>query len=457
MKIDASLRGRDPKVPAPTPFKGADGEVKGWKVAVPGGRPLATPAVSNGRVFLGGGFGSYDFYAFGAGDGRLLWHYQTEDDGPTAAVVEDEFICFNTESCELEVLTLDGRRVWKKWLGDPLMSMPAVSQGRIYMAYPDSLGDHRHYLSCFDLKTGDQFWKQPITGEIITAPVIASGHIYLATLGGELYCYETMDGQLIWQESRNATSSPAIWNNQCYFSRRHEVTLAQAGMSSVQQMESVAARGTHFHGKVKMYPGTAHFADYLDHAKRKERSPHYVASELADGLVGFAAAKGDAKMDQAMLNLGQGHVHGVWAYQGSKPFISAGRMFCAQGDCLYWMDPDSEEIRWKKKLYDSKEGEEILDSVMTPPAIVNEKLFVGTIHGDLCCLSSETGEELWREKIGEPVVFQPAVSDGRVYVPTSKGSLVVVETGDPGDDGWRMWGATGAHNGLDEEPAVVGG
>ena len=30
----------------------------------------------------------------------------------------------STESCEIEILTLDGKPVWKKWLGDPLMSMP---------------------------------------------------------------------------------------------------------------------------------------------------------------------------------------------------------------------------------------------------------------------------------------------------------------------------------------------
>jgi outer membrane protein assembly factor BamB len=54
--------------------------------------------------------------------------------------VEDGVIAFNTESCEIEVLTTSGRRLWKKWLGDPLMSMPAIVGGRVYMAYPDSRG-----------------------------------------------------------------------------------------------------------------------------------------------------------------------------------------------------------------------------------------------------------------------------------------------------------------------------
>jgi hypothetical protein len=56
--------------------------------------------------------------------------------------------------------------------------------------------------------------------------------------------------------------------------------------------------------------------------------------------------------------------------------------------------------------------------------------------------------DLWRCRVPEPVVFQPAVARGRVYVPTDGGTLYCLETGDDGDDGWFMWGATAAHNGL---------
>src|SRR5258708_5661600 len=105
MKIDPSLKGQLPKVDVPTPFLDRDGRERGWQVKLPGGRPLATPAVVDGRVFLGGGFGSYDFFALDAECGKLLWQYQTTDDGPTAAVVEDDLVAFNTESCELEVVT----------------------------------------------------------------------------------------------------------------------------------------------------------------------------------------------------------------------------------------------------------------------------------------------------------------------------------------------------------------
>ena len=93
---------------ATVPFTTPDGRFQGWKTPIPGGRPLATPAVVDGRVFLGGGFGSHEFYALDAQSGQLLWQYHTHDDGPTAAVVADGLVAFNTESCELEILTVEG-------------------------------------------------------------------------------------------------------------------------------------------------------------------------------------------------------------------------------------------------------------------------------------------------------------------------------------------------------------
>jgi Ca-activated chloride channel homolog len=447
MKLDPALRGKLPRVGEPRSFQSADGRFRGWKVTIPGGHSLATPAVVNGRVFLGGGFGSYDFYAFNADDGRLAWQYQTTDDGPTAAVVDDDHVVFNTESCELEVLTVDGTLVWKKWLGDPLMSMPAVAGRRVYIAYPDSRGDRRHYIACFDLLTGHEYWKEPIEGEVITAPVLAEGHVHFSTLNGTIYRIRQNDGGVEWKEPRNATSSPVVWQSECFFSQRLEVRTGHAaghGAHQTEHLGSLTLQGAvHRH-----YAGTSRRADYLDHGRRATGSPVYKTSTQKDAAVGFGHFKGDSKMHQAMENLGQGHVHSIWAYQGSKPFVSRARLYAAQGDTVSAADPRSDQVFWTK-LVGRTEGDhkEVLDSPLTPPAIANEKLFFGSVSGEIHCLSARSGEELWKVSVGEPIVFQPAVARGRVYLGTDSGSLICLETGEPNDDGWLMWGADAAHNG----------
>jgi outer membrane protein assembly factor BamB len=85
--------------------------------------------------------------------------------------------------------------------------------------------------------------------------------------------------------------------------------------------------------------------------------------------------------------------------------------------------------------------------------VVNGKLFLATLDGRALCLSAATGDIIWTATVGEPVLFQPAVVGGRTYVPTGAGSLFCLETGDPADDGWDMWGATAAHNGRPDDLA----
>jgi Ca-activated chloride channel family protein len=450
MQIDPRQRGKLPKVEVPVNFQTKDGRFRGWKATLPGKRPLATPAVADGRVFLGGGFGSYEFYALDAVTGRLDWQYQTTDDGPTAAVAWDGYVVFSTESCEIEVLRSNGRPVWKKWLGDPLMSMPAVAQGRVYASFPDSRGDRQHHLAAFDLYSGREIWRQRIDAEVITAPVLANEQIYLTNLEGIVFCFRQQDGATAWRAPKDATSSPMVWNRECYFSRRREEEKGPDGKRQRYQTEHVASRGLEPDSATKTYMGTAGLANYLDHAKRMRGSPRYAFSAGVDASVGFAGHKGDAKMFQAMKHLGKGHVHEIWAYQGSKPFVHRGRLYSALGDTLHCVDPATQEVYWKKRLGPDSAGSEMLDSILTPPATVNGKLYLGSLLGDVYCLCAATGDELWRFHVDEAVVFQPAVAQGRVYIPTDGGSLYCLETGDQRDDGWCMWGGTAAHNGLAE-------
>src|SRR5262245_25537698 len=104
----------------PLAFKDDATGFNGWRVRLEQPRPIPTPAIAADRLFVEGGFGSYDFYAFDARTGAQVWHLGTTDDGPTAAVLTDGLAVFNTESCTLEVVeAATGRVVWEKWLGDP--------------------------------------------------------------------------------------------------------------------------------------------------------------------------------------------------------------------------------------------------------------------------------------------------------------------------------------------------
>jgi outer membrane protein assembly factor BamB len=124
------------------------------------------------------------------------------------------------------------------------------------------------------------------------------------------------------------------------------------------------------------------------------------------------------------------------------------------GDSVLCVDPESEEVLWKRAFGPPGRGKdekhqqvELLDAIVTPPALVNHKVFVGTAHGAIVCLSAAKGKMLWTATVQGSIAFQPAVAEGRVYVSTESGTLYCLETGDAQDDGWLMWGANAAHTG----------
>src|SRR5215471_17068839 len=93
------------------------------------------------------------------------------------------------------------------------------------------------------LLSGRQLWKQPLPGEIITALVLAEGHVCVANPDGTLSCFRQDDGANFWQEAKSATSSPMVWEGECYFSRRKEVPAPRGRAQVPQQMEELAKRG----------------------------------------------------------------------------------------------------------------------------------------------------------------------------------------------------------------------
>jgi outer membrane protein assembly factor BamB len=134
---------------------------------------------------------------------------------------------------------------------------------------------------------------------------------------------------------------------------------------------------------------------------------------------------------------------------GSKTFIDQGKLYGSMGDRTQSVDPASGKVIWSRTLNDRKMTA-ASEGALTPPAIVNGKVFVGNNSGDLYVLSAATGDVLWSAHLGEAISFQPAVAGGHVYVATNQGTLYCLSTRDSADDGWVMWGGSAGHNGPAE-------
>ncbi len=410
---------------------------KGWKLQIPGNRPLATVAYEDGLIFVGGGYGSYEFYAIEAKTGKVAWMFKTGDDGPTAAVVKHGYVVFNTESCIIYVLRAKtGAKVWEKWLGDPLMSQPAIDDENVYMAYPAS--DGSHHLACMKLKDGKQVWDAKIAGDLISAPIIDDGSVYITCFDGTVYRYSGKNGQLIWSQQKYATCAPTIYEDRIFLSLRQE---QKVGTDSVKQYEGITTLDTKNGRQEQRDLWAKRDAPYLVYGRTSAKTSE---QKSLDASVGFSSAPGSAKLGQAKENVGQYSVVGCWAYQGSRPVVKNRCSYNAMGNEIQALDIKTGNKIWSKEYEVSEEG--IGGRVFSPPSYANKKLFLGSGNGEVFCISEKDGKLLWQEKIDGSVSFQPAVAEGMVFVSCDNGLLYGINTGDKKDDGWYMWGGNSEHN-----------
>jgi outer membrane protein assembly factor BamB len=426
-------------------FKTPDGK-QGWVMRIPGSRPIATPAYADGMIFVGGGYGSHEFYAIDAETGRVIWQMRTNDDGPTAAVVEDGFVAFNTESCTVIVAEAKtGKVIWQEWLGDPLMSQPAIYKGRLYIAYPagqrgaqtdsSNLGPG-HRMLCADLRTGRHLWERKITADVISAPVISGDQLLFTCFDGTSFCLDASTGAVVWQKQNSGTSAPLVAGGHVVTtSKEVKDGYAYEGLKRLDLKEG-RERDREMLAKEK--------AEYL-----KENKGGGVAMKASDTIaldssVGFSSAPSAAKLKEANQHIGVSTVAGAWAYQGSRAAYRSGQIMNAQGKYLNSIRSADGKFAWRAEV----KGKDIGDDtqVFSPPALGANNLYLCSSLGHLAAVSQRDGALAFAYALKQPMAFQPALANGNIYAGTTNGLLICLKTGDRDADGWYAWGGNAQHN-----------
>jgi Ca-activated chloride channel homolog len=432
-------------------FGTPDGK-SGWVLRLPGGRPIATPAYADGMLFVGGGYGSHEFYAVDSETGKIIWKIQTSDDGPTAAVVAEGMVAFNTESCTLVVVDeRRGRVIWQEWLGDPLMSQPAIDKGVLYMAHPAATGrpakppefhprpaspGGSHRLLAAELSTGKHIWEQEISGDVITAPVVSDGTVYFTTFTGTSYALNAADGSVVWVKANAATSAPVIANGQLYETRKGE-----AGKDTVEGLARVDAKQGNMRDKELIAKSKA---DYLKQNSGGGVALSAQAVTSLDSAVGFSTAPSSAKLAQANEVVGVNSVVGAWAYQGSRAAVSKGQILNAQGNYINSVRASDGKQSWQAEVVGSHSAPG--GQIFSPPAVGRDYLYLAGAAGYLVSVRQSDGGVGFSYAMKAPIAFQPALAKGNVYAGTSDGRLICLKTGSKDADGWYAWGGNAQHN-----------
>ncbi len=369
-----------------------DENKSGWVTRIPESRQLPAVAYGKGRVYVSGGFNSLSFYGLNAHSGRIEWATtHLEDNGPTAAVFEDDRVLFNTESCTIFALDAKtGKRIWHKWLGDPTLAQVAVADGIVYSAHPSVNGP---VLSAFRTKNGKWVWTRYVGSELLATPVIAGDSVYASTIKGMTFRFNRKTGKRVWAKYLAATTAPWIVGDELFVTRRHK---------GAEQQAVVSAKT----GKI-----------VRSHSTTKALYLHDVPTNL----------KSWPK---------------VWAFEGSRPIVSHGVRYVAMGGNVHATDAQTGAKLWVRR-YAKGVGKRSVGSV----ALAGAQVVVSTRGGHIYGLDIDTGYTLWSYDLGRKVVAQPIIAKGWVYATTRDGYVIALRVGDKTLDGWHMFGGNAKHNG----------
>jgi len=149
------------------------------------------PMVVEDKLYFGCNAGDYKgFYCLNATTGEIIWLHDpaTSYPGCTPAIVNGKVYVGNGDG-DLYCLNAEtGDEIW--------------SQNRCYQAAPSVFNNrvYTHYdkIYCLDAENGDEIWNYPNLDNYCST-AIAYGNVYTGSRDGSVYCLDAETGDLNWQ------------------------------------------------------------------------------------------------------------------------------------------------------------------------------------------------------------------------------------------------------------------
>lgn len=355
---------------------------------------------------------------------------------------------------------------WSAPLGKVTFGSPVIAGGRVFIGTDNDAKDHteqRGVLKCFSESDGKLLWaisheKLQNPGEddgtigVCSTPCVAGDVLYYVSNRGELVCRAVKDGAQVWLLDMRATLG---------------VMPNQASSSSPLVVD----------GRVFVVTGNA--ADYKTGKVKNAAAPSFLAVDAKTGKIlwqdnspgariftgqwgspGYGVVAGVA---QVAFPGGDGWLYSfepatgklLWKFNGkahekpspsgepetlfqflAAPVFVGDRVFAAIGEpeagtgpgALRCLDATQRGDVTKSAELWRLDGAEFNDSISMP--VVHDGLvYAADTPGFVSCLDATNGKKLWSHDVKSNIWGSPLVADGKVYVQSSEGLVVVFAVG----------------------------
>lgn len=237
---------------------------------------------------------------------------------------------------------------------------------------------HSGYSTSHAPNTNTILWNRTVGSPAVSSPVATADKVYLSSSDGYVYCLDMQTGNTIWVSPNLGTTlqcDPAIDNGKLYISA-DKLYCFDASNGNQLWNRTIGAQGrapTIANGKV------------------------YVG---AHSVYCFNAANGSL----------------IWSFLGgntsffTSPAVANNNVFVGDGTHALLYSLDALTGRLNHNISLTQYGQ-----FSTAPAIIDNRVYLGTWAGWILCLNSTNGNPIWLQPIGNQIRSSPALTTGAIY------------------------------------------
>lgn len=381
---------------------------------------------------------------------NVLWRTALSPGHSSPCIWGDRIFLTGYESNELQTVCLqrrDGRVLWRRAvppekversgrLSNPASSTPATDGKRVFV-YFGAFG-----LVCYDF-SGEEKWRRPLPVPVTqhgasTSPVLSRDLVLLACdqdVGSHLLAVRQSDGQTAWRAERpgfrRSFCTPLVWENGAGEQVVVAGTLRVVAYDVATGRETWSVRGlpNEMCATPVLGDGTVFVAGWTPGAGAA-RLPSF-ASLLAGG-----DKNGDGRLAQSEAPNGPARQHFNYIDANKDGFVTKDEwdtmadIFTKSENVLLAIRPENNgDTTAANVLWKQKRGLPYVPS----PLCYQGRVYLVKNGGLLSCFSAANGTVFYQEErlgaLGD-YYSSPVAADGKIFVASQPGVVVVVEAGD---------------------------
>ena len=315
---------------------------------------------------------------------ELLWIFEAEDGIESTTAIAEGTVYVGALDGYLYAINLEsGGLKWKYQASGEIKSSPTVYRNVVHF------GDGMGIFHAVDAQTGKRRWTFQAEAEIISSANVAQDRLLFGSYDQFLYCLSAEDGSLVWKFETEGYvhGSPAIADNAVVVSGC-DGYLRIINIADGVEQQKIA------------------LGDYVG------ASPAILNNRVYAGTFGNQVLC--AELENSEILWWYQHPERHFPFYASAAVTTDLVVIGGRDKMVHALKPQTGQLLW---TYPAK------SRVDSSPVIVGERVFFGTVGGELVALNLNSGEKIWDFVIGASIIASPSVAAGKLVIGADDGRI----------------------------------